>query len=138
MAQRADRELLWVWVTRMYLGVAIVLVPWVCYLAVSLPQRSVSVHYRGTWVGFDVALVLVLARIGWLAHRRNPRIILTAAAGSTMLLMDAWFDVTTSAPGQGRTRAILAAVVLEIPAAALSALLARRALQRLTESPDFR
>lgn len=119
------------WIPRLYIGFASALLPWVIYLAVSLPRRSVSEHYRGTWVFFDTALVLVLARIGWLAHRRNPQVVLTAAVGSTLLIVDAWFDVTTAAPGSAHVQAILAALVLEIPAGVLSGLLARRGLRVL-------
>lgn len=119
------------WIPRLYLGFATALAPWAAFLAVSLPQRSVSEHYRGTWVGFDVALIVVLARIGWFAYRRNPHMVLTAAAGATLLTTDAWFDVTTAAPGSAHTQALLSAVLLELPCAALCALLARRGLRVL-------
>lgn len=85
-------------------------------------------NYRLTWVGFDIVLIPVLARIGWLAYSRDPSIVLTAFAGATLLATDAWFDVTTAADGPDRTRAIL----LEVPGASLCALLARRGLHRLT------
>jgi hypothetical protein len=128
---RADE--LRLWVPRIYLAFAVVLVPWSAYLAVSLPQRSLSQHYRGTWVGFNVALILVLARLAWLAHHRDPRVILTAAACATLLLTDAWFDVTTAAPGSAHNEALLSAVFLEIPTAILSGLLARRGITALAE-----
>lgn len=121
------------WIPRMYLGFAALLVPWSGYLAVSLPQRSLSLHYRGTWVGVNLALIAVLARIAWFAYRRNPHVVLTAAAGSAMLLTDAWFDVTTSATGAPHTQALLSAVFLEIPTAILTGLLARRGIKVLVE-----
>lgn len=119
------------WIPRLYICFAAALLPWASYLAVSLPQRSVSEHYRGTWVGFDLLLIAVLARIAWFAHRRNPQVVLTAAGGSALLLTDAWFDVTTAAPGSAHTQAVLAAVLLELPAAVLSGLLAQRGLRVL-------
>lgn len=121
------------WIPRLYLGFAAVLVPWSAYLAVSLPQRSLSLHYRGTWVGFNLALIVVLARIGWLAYRRDARVVVTAAVGSTLLLTDAWFDVTTAATGAAHTQALLSAIFLEIPTAVLSGLLARRGINVLVE-----
>jgi len=127
---RAWRAAGW-WVPRLYMCFAAALLPWSGYLAVSLPQRSLSEHYRGTWVGFNLVLIIVLARTAWFAHRRNPHVVLTAAAGSTLLLTDAWFDVTTAAPGSAHTQAVLSAVFLELPAAALSGLLARRGLRVL-------
>jgi hypothetical protein len=113
-------------------------VPWAGYLAVSLPQRSISEHYRGTWVGFDLVLIVVLARIGWFAHRHNPKVVLTAAAGATLLLVDAWFDVTTAARGPAHTQALVSAVFLELPGAFLceppdSALMARARRRRVVE-----
>lgn len=121
------------WVPRVYLGFAAVLVPWSAYLAVVLPQRSESPDYRGTWVGFNIALIVVLARVGWLAYRRDPQMILAAATGATLLLTDAWFDVTTAAPGHAHVEALLSAIFLEIPAAILSGMLARRGIRTLTE-----
>ncbi|MDQ2723284.1 MAG: hypothetical protein M3Y19_08295 [Actinomycetota bacterium] len=107
------------------------------YLAVSLPPRSISEHYSATWFGFDIALVLVLTRISWFAHRRNPNLVLTASAGATLLVTDAWFDVATAAPGSAHTQALLAAVRLELPCAALCAMLARRG-QRDRAAPHRR
>lgn len=119
------------WLPRLYLGFAAALLPWSGYLAVSLPQRSVSPHYDTTWVGFDLILLIVLARIGWLAHRRNPRVVLAAAVGATLLIADAWFDITTAASGSARAHAVAFAVFLELPTAGLSILLARRGLTAL-------
>lgn len=125
------------WLPWVYLGMAAVLIPWDVYLAISLPRRSISAHYRLTWVGFDVLLILVMARIGWYAHRRTPNVVLTFMVGATLLVTDAWFDVTTAATGSDRTRAILSALLLELPIAALCALLARRGLRTLVgSSPD--
>ncbi len=119
-----------------YLGMAAVLIPWDIYLAISLPRRSISAHYRLTWVGFDVLLILVMARIGWCAHRRTPNVVLTFVVGSTLLVTDAWFDVTTAATGIDRTKAVVSAVVLELPIAALCAGLARRGLRSLVRAED--
>jgi len=57
--------------------------------------------------------------------------VLTAAAGATLLVTDAWFDVTTAASGAARTQALLSAILLELPAAVLCASLARWGLQVL-------
>ena len=116
------------WVPRLYLAVATLLIPWDVYLASSLPLHSVAYHYRGAWVGFDLFLILVLARTGWLAAKRDPHVVLTATACATMLIIDAWFDVLTAHPGADRTTAILMALILELPGAFLCGLLARRGL----------
>jgi len=128
--ERAARQ-----IGRLYLGFAALLVPWVVYLAVSLPKREVSLHYRGTWVGFDIALIIVLAWIGVCAWRRDARIVLSAAVGGALLCADAWFDVTTSAPGSAHGQAVASAFLLELPCAALCFLLARRGLAALAARP---
>ncbi len=130
LRERALRQ-----IARLYLAFAAVLVPWVVYLAVSLPKREVSDHYRNTWVGFDIALIIVLAWIGVCAWRRDPRIVLSATVGGTLLCADAWFDVTTSAPGSAHAQAIASALLLELPCATLCLLLARRSLAALVTRP---
>lgn len=116
------------WVPRLYLAVAAALIPWDIYLAATLPSHSVATHYRFAWTGFDLLLIIVLARIGWLAAKRNPNVVLTAATGATMLCIDAWFDVLTATPGAEHTQAVLMAIFLELPGAFLCGQLARRAL----------
>lgn len=131
--QKAQTARSWAgrWVPRLYLLLAAALIPWTIYLAATLPRRAVAYHYRLLWVGYDVALIVVLGRIGWFAARRDPRVVLTAAAGAVMLAVDAWFDVMTSSTG--RTEALLDAVLLEIPGSLLCALLARRGLAALVD-----
>lgn len=119
------------WVPRFFLLIAALLIPWDVFLALTLPRRSVAQHYDAAWVGFDIILILVMARIGWLVHRRNPHVVLTATAGATLLMVDAWFDVLTSTPGGALTQAVLEAVFLELPGAVLCTLLARRGMAAL-------
>jgi hypothetical protein len=128
---RATSEWAGRWVPRLYLGVAAALIPWTIYLGLTLPQHEAVSHYRAVWVGFDIVLIVVLARIGWFAARRDPRLVLTATAGATLLVADAWFDVMTAATPGARTGAAIDAVLLELPGAVLCALLARRALTAL-------
>ncbi|GAB2982630.1 hypothetical protein GCM10027076_20560 [Nocardioides montaniterrae] len=118
-------------IARLYLGIATLLIPWTVYLAITLPRRSVAHHYDAAWVGFDVLLTVVLARIGWLAARRHAHFVLTATAGATLLIVDAWFDVVTAGPGEPRVQAIVLALALELPGAWLCAMLARRGLATL-------
>lgn len=116
---------------RLYLLFAILLIPWTMYLGATLPTHTVAHHYRAAWVGFDLVLLLVLARIGWRAARRDPHVVLTATVGATMLCIDAWFDVMTAPAGEGRTESLLLAVLVELPVAVLCALLARGGLLSL-------
>jgi hypothetical protein len=110
----------------LYTGAAVALLPWIAYLAVTLPKRNLDAHYRAAWVGFDCFLVFVIVRTAYMAFRVDPRVTFAATATATLLFVDAWFDVTTSS-GRGATLlAILLASLVEIPAALFSLHLARR------------
>ncbi len=119
--RRGERRMAWV-----YTAAAVALMPWIVYLAISLPKRDLDTHYRAAWVGFDLLLVAAIVRTAYLAFRMDPRVQLPATATATLLLVDAWFDVLT-AGGRGATlEAILLAAVFEIPAALFTLYLAHR------------
>lgn len=120
-------------VPRLFILAAALLIPWTVWLAMTLPDRAESDTYRLTWVGFDALLILVLARVGWMAHRRNPELVIGSAVAGGMLICDAWFDVTTAAEGAPFTQAMIAALLLELPASFLCVRLARWGLHRLVE-----
>ena len=108
------------------------LAPWIVYLAMVLPHRARSVHYDVAWVGFDIAMWFVLAALAWSAIRRRPATPQLAAVAATMLIVDAWFDVVTTANPTQRGFAIASAVIVEIPLAVLCTWIAVNA-QRLRE-----
>ena len=105
---------------------SLVTLPYIGVLLVTLPDRVVSHNYRLTWVGFDLLLVLAMARTAWLAWQRSPFVVNVASATATLLLVDAWFDVTTS-PRREVVWSFVLAVLVEIPAALLSLGIASRA-----------
>jgi hypothetical protein len=117
------------WVAPLYLAMSLVLAPWTAMLLLTLPDRAVSHNYRLAWVGFDVLLMLSMGRTAWLAWRRSPYAVNVASATATLLVVDAWFDVTT-APTRGLLQACILAMFVELPAAVLSLIIAGRA-QRL-------
>jgi hypothetical protein len=118
---------LWTWAPRVYALMAAVLVPWTVYLALTLPDRATESHYEVAWAGFDALLVALLARTAYLAWRHHPQAMLSAAAVSTMLIVDAWFDIVTAPTRGALALAIALAVLFELPGAFLSMALARRA-----------
>jgi hypothetical protein len=115
------------WIIPVYAFLAVAIIPWIVWLAWTLPQRSVSSHYRLAWVGFDVLLCGALGRTAWLAWRRSPFVVNVAAATATLLIVDAWFDVTTSPGGQDLMVSALLAVLVELPLATFSLIIAGRA-----------
>jgi hypothetical protein len=97
---------------------SLILLPWTVYLAYSLPSRQVSADYDVAWAGFDVMLMVALASTGYFALRRSRYLATAAAATAALLLVDAWFDVMTSLPGQ-RLDPVAEAVLVELPLASV-------------------
>ena len=97
---------------------SLILLPWTVYLAYSLPSRQVSADYDVAWAGFDVMLMVALASTGYFALRRSRYLATAAAATAALLLVDAWFDVMTTLPGQ-RLAPVAEAVLVELPLASV-------------------
>ena len=97
---------------------SLILLPWIAYLAYSLPSRQVSADYDVAWAGFDVMLLAALAGTGYFALRRSRYLSAAAAAAATLLIVDAWFDVMTTLPGRRLEPAALA-VLIELPLASV-------------------
>jgi len=132
-AQLAPRRPTGWWVAPLYLAMSLVLTPWTVVLMRTLPDRAVSHNYRLAWVGFDVLLVLSMARTAWLAWRRSPYVVNVASVTTTLLVVDAWFDVTT-APSGGLLQACVLALFVELPAAVLSMVIAGRAQRQIART----
>jgi phosphoribosylamine---glycine ligase len=120
------------WSALIALGLAIGgagLVPWMAYLAVSLPPSPVAWHWPVAWIGLDAMEAAGLGSTGILMLRRDPRYCLTAIATAALLVTDAWFDVTTAPPGSAELSSLLMAALAEVPIAVLCAWLAWRGLR---------
>jgi hypothetical protein len=98
------------WVAPAFGLAATATVPWIVYLAFTLPRRVVVLD-RLAWVGFDIGLVIMLTTTALLAWWGRPRVALAATATATMLVVDAWFDTLTSRHGTEREVAIAMSVV---------------------------
>ncbi len=97
---------------------SVILVPWVIYLAMTLPQRQVSSHYDIAWVGFDAMECLALASTAYFALRRSMFLATAATVTATLLMVDAWFDTMTT-PERDVLQPILLSLLVELPLAAL-------------------
>ncbi len=93
------------------------MLPWIVYLSLTIPQRSRAQHYDIAWIGFDCAMWVVLAALAFFALRRHPATGPVAAVASTMLVIDAWFDITTAANRDEFVIALVLACTAEIPLA---------------------
>jgi hypothetical protein len=107
-----------VWVAPLFAVLGSGTIPWTVYLSLTLPDHARTHNYRLAWVGFDVLLIVVLLVTAYLAWRGSPLVGLLAGCAATMLLVDAWFDVTTSDRHEVGL-ALLLAMVAELPLAVL-------------------
>jgi hypothetical protein len=89
---------------------------WTIYIGWRLPHHYVANHWDLAWVGLDGAQVFMLICSAWAAWRRRAVLILFASSAGMLLLVDAWFDVTTARRGDF-AQSLLQALILEIPSA---------------------
>lgn len=105
------------WTGRLLLILGVVTLPWIAVLAVELPNRTRVAHDDVTWAGFDVLLCALLLRTGWSALRRREHIELTAGMTGALLIVDAWFDVTSAATPTELVISLVMALCVELPLA---------------------
>jgi|SRR5947209_4542892 len=114
------------WIPELFLVFGFFLLLWIVYLSVSLPTHSIARHYNLSWVGFDILLLIAMVRTGYMALQGRRQAELPAVATATLLIVDAWFDVTTAQPGWPLMQAVLEAIFIELPTAALAFYISRR------------
>jgi hypothetical protein len=105
---------------------AIIEIVWTIFLGWRLPLRYEAHHWDLAWVGLDVAEIIMILATAWAAWRRRALFIIFSSVLAALLLLDAWFDVTTANPSNLKESVFLA-VVFEIPIALLLLHYARRA-----------
>ena len=113
-----------IWSRYLYVILAVILLPWTIYLGLTLPVHHLSNHWDVSWVGLDVALIVSITLTGLFALLKSPWIIMSASSAASFLLVDAWFDVMSEKSGLEFTQAIVLALLVELPLAAMSYYLA--------------
>ena len=104
----------------------VALAAWIAILLLTLPERYTTSNWQAVWVGLDIAELLGFAATAWAAwHQRQVVIFLMIITG-TLLLCDAWFDLTLNYGSSDFTASIASAVLAEIPLAFLMFAAARR------------
>jgi hypothetical protein len=106
---------------------------WTIYVGYDLPRHYVANNWDVAWVGLDAAQVLMLAGAAWAAWRRRSLLVMFATASATLLLLDAWFDVTTARRGDVLQGALLAGLV-EVPSAIALVWVAHRGLRLMARA----
>jgi hypothetical protein len=107
----------------------VILAAWIGVLAVTLPRFYRAGDWRGAWVGFDLAELAAFTATAWAAWRGRQVLIMCLLVLATLLLADAWFDVTLDLRTSGFMWSLLSALLIEIPLAVAAILAARRLLR---------
>lgn len=113
---------------------AILETAWTIYIGVILPRQYSANHWDFAWVGLDIAQLSMLIGAAWAAWRRSIVLVLFATACATLLVVDAWFDVTTTRRGN-ITQSLLQAIFVELPSALVMLWVALRSLHQLPMPP---
>ncbi|MDE3206805.1 MAG: hypothetical protein KGQ66_21575 [Acidobacteriota bacterium] len=98
---------------------AVALLPWIAFLAASLPRSHSVTTWNVTWVGFDVVLAACFGVTGWLLLHRRRMAILGLGVTATLLSCDAWFDVSLGWGSSEQLWALVSAALFEVPIAVL-------------------
>ncbi|MFJ9414175.1 hypothetical protein ACIRPT_08405 [Streptomyces sp. NPDC101227] len=106
---------------RILTGAGLLLLPWLGYLAGTLPPAEAA-----AWVALDALEAACLLAAGTRLLRGDARYRAPAAAAAVLLLADACIDMATAAPGTELATAIAMAIGAELPLAALCGTLAAR------------
>ena len=107
--RRLTLEVLWV--------CTIALVPWAVYLGISLPHEYSARHWDIAWAGFDGLEILALGATAYFGWRGRQALIATALAAATLLICDAWFDISLDLGTPAIWGSLFSAVFLELPLA---------------------
>lgn len=109
--------------------ICVMLAAWIAYLTLTLPTRYTARHWRGVWVGLDIAELCGFAATFLASWKQRQILILFMIVTGTLLLCDAWFDVALSYGTSGARMSVIAALTAEIPLALLLYGGARRLLR---------
>lgn len=111
-------------------GGSIAMIPWLVYLALTLPESYVAHNWPVTWVGFDVLLLGFMLATAIFGYLRRQVLLFAAFTAGVLLICDAWFDLMTAGPAD-IWLSIVTALGIEVPLGAFLIFGAQRIL-RLT------
>jgi hypothetical protein len=115
------------------MGCCIFLAGWIAVLMLKLPAQFKASHWRGVWVGLDLAELAGFAATAWASWRQRQVLIFCMVFTGTLLIGDAWFDLVLDYGTSGFTMSVLSAALAEIPLALLLFTGARRLVRATVE-----
>ncbi|MEE6135707.1 hypothetical protein SKC41_05095 [Mycobacterium sp. 050128] len=97
-------------------GGSIAMIPWLAYLALTLPDSYVAHNWVLTWVGFDILLVGFMVATAVFGYFRRQVLLFAAFTSGVLLICDAWFDLMTAGP-EDIWLSVVTALGVEVPLA---------------------
>lgn len=113
----------------LFAACGVLLVPWIAVLVDQLHGQATKRSFGSSWIGLDVLEAVCLLTVARLLSRRSRATSPAAAATAAILCMDAWFDMTSSAPQWLYLESMAMACLAELPLAGLLGWTAWRALE---------
>jgi hypothetical protein len=104
---------------RLFAVCGVLLVPWIAILIDQLHGLAGKRSFDSSWIGLDVLEAACLLTVARLLSRRSRATSPVAAATAAIICMDAWFDMTSSAPRLPYAESLTMACLVELPLAAL-------------------
>lgn len=98
------------------IGGSIAMIPWLAYLALTLPDSYVAHNWVLTWVGFDILLVGFMVATAVFGYFRRQVLLFAAFTSGVLLICDAWFDLMTAGPDD-IWLSVVTALGIEVPLA---------------------
>ena len=114
------------WTAALYGLLVAVTIPWTVYIGITLPTKHVSQHWDAAWVGLDIAIAFFLILNAIFSYLESKWLVMSATATSTLLIVDAWFDVITARYGRPLDISLASALFVEIPLAIMTFTIALR------------
>lgn len=111
-----------------HLAVGVVATLFAVHLAFITPPSASVHHLRLLWTGLDIFELIGLATTALFLHRRSRWVRVSAPVTASLLIADAWTNVSSSA-GWSRLAAVVMAMV-ELSLALLSIVVALRQVRR--------
>jgi hypothetical protein len=106
------------WVIAVFTAIGLGMLPWTIWLSASLKPHHETEHWDLAWSGFDTGLAIAFLLTAFAAWRRSPWVGALAAATGTLLVTDAWFDISLESHSEELRKAIYLALFAELPLAA--------------------
>ncbi|MBW0014624.1 hypothetical protein [Mycobacterium sp.] len=98
------------------IGGSVAMIPWLVYLAFTLPENYVAHNWPATWIGFDVLLVAFMVATAVFGYLRRQVLVFAAFTSGVLLICDAWFDLMTAGPDD-LVLSLVTALGIEVPLA---------------------